>query len=183
MSLDDFEDFLADKPADERWELIGGRVVKMMVGARWEHAAIVNNISYYLNRSLDEAGSRCRVFTETFYLKSKPLEAALLPDVMVLCRDLEPGATSTSDPTVLFEVMSVGTEARDRYEKWHVYRQLTSLQHYILVARDRMMIEQLDRAGEDWTNRVLEKPDTVVALPALGVSLTPAQIYRRVLGT
>ena len=36
MSLDDFEERLADKPADEKWELIGGRVVRMMVGARWE---------------------------------------------------------------------------------------------------------------------------------------------------
>ncbi|CAN2532219.1 hypothetical+protein [Methylocapsa aurea] len=34
MSLDDFEERLADKPADEKWELIGGRVVRMMVGAR-----------------------------------------------------------------------------------------------------------------------------------------------------
>ncbi len=27
MSLDDFEELLADKPADEKWELLGGRVV------------------------------------------------------------------------------------------------------------------------------------------------------------
>jgi hypothetical protein len=41
LSLDDFEELLADKPRNERWELIGGRLVKMMVGARWEHSAIV----------------------------------------------------------------------------------------------------------------------------------------------
>ncbi|GJD74710.1 hypothetical protein CFIICLFH_2945 [Methylobacterium goesingense] len=34
MALDDFEELLADKPRNERWELIGGRVVRMMVGAR-----------------------------------------------------------------------------------------------------------------------------------------------------
>ena len=45
MDLDDFEDLLADKPADERWELIGGRVVRMMVGARWEHNYLIQNIS------------------------------------------------------------------------------------------------------------------------------------------
>ena len=28
MSLDDFEELLADKPADEKWELLGGRVVR-----------------------------------------------------------------------------------------------------------------------------------------------------------
>jgi hypothetical protein len=34
MSLDDFEELLADKPADERWELLGGRVTRMMVTRR-----------------------------------------------------------------------------------------------------------------------------------------------------
>ena len=32
MALDDFEDLLADKPRDAKWDLIGGRVVRMMVG-------------------------------------------------------------------------------------------------------------------------------------------------------
>ena len=41
MSLDDFEELLADAPEDERWELISGRVVRMMVGARWEHNRII----------------------------------------------------------------------------------------------------------------------------------------------
>jgi hypothetical protein len=29
MSLDDFEELLADKPADEKWELLGGRVLRL----------------------------------------------------------------------------------------------------------------------------------------------------------
>lgn len=45
MSLDDFEDLLADQPDDERWELISGRLVRMMVGARWEHNIIVGNLA------------------------------------------------------------------------------------------------------------------------------------------
>lgn len=44
MSLDDFEELLADKPADEKWELLGGRVVRMMVGARWEHNRIYRDV-------------------------------------------------------------------------------------------------------------------------------------------
>ncbi len=45
MSLDDFEELLADKPADEKWELLGGRVVRMMVGARWEHNRIYRDVN------------------------------------------------------------------------------------------------------------------------------------------
>ena len=48
VSLDDFEELLADAPDDERWELIGGRVVRMMVGARWEHNQIITNLNVAL---------------------------------------------------------------------------------------------------------------------------------------
>ena len=34
MSADDFEDLILDMPADEKWELIGGRAVRGMVGVR-----------------------------------------------------------------------------------------------------------------------------------------------------
>jgi len=36
MSADDFEELILDMPADEKWELIGGRVIRGMVGASWE---------------------------------------------------------------------------------------------------------------------------------------------------
>ncbi|GLK56740.1 Uma2 family endonuclease [Methylopila capsulata] len=182
MSLDDFEELLADKPAHEKWELIGGRVVRMMVGARWEHARIVQNIARHLGNRLDAAGSRCQVFAETFFMKQAELEAATLPDVMVVCGDLTPGATSTDAPVVLFEVMSAGSEARDRFEKWHVYQRLPSLQHYVLVTRDRPMIEVFDREGGVWSGlRLFEGLDGVVKLDALGVELPLADIYRGVL--
>ena len=114
MSFDDFEESLADMPRNERWELIGGRVFRAMVGAHWEHAQIVGNLSRHLGNEFERGGSSCRVFTDTFYMKLKSVEAQLLPDVMVVCGELEPGATSTDEPVVIIEVLSVGTESRDR---------------------------------------------------------------------
>jgi Uma2 family endonuclease len=181
MALDDFEELLADKPANERWELIGGRVVRMMVGARWEHGRIVQNIARRLENGFEAAGSSCQTFTETFYMKSRPHDAAMLPDVLVVCGDLEPGATSVDNPTVLFEVLSPGTEARDRFEKWLVYQQLAALQHYVLVVRDRPYLEVFDRVDGVWSGfRVIEGLDTVLELPAIGAELTLRDIYRRV---
>ena len=181
MEFDDFEELLADKPRNERWELIGGRVVRMMVGARWEHGRIVQNISRQLGNQFEAAGSSCQVFTETFYMKSLRLDAAMLPDVMVVCRDLDPGATSTEDPVVLVEVLSAGTEARDRFEKWHVYQQLASLRHYVLVKRDRPHIEVFDRVEGTWSGlRVRDGLDATLELPAIEASLPLADIYRRV---
>jgi len=181
-SLSDFEELLADKPKDERWELIGGRVVRMMVGARWEHAALIQNIPRHLGNAFDASGSGCRTFTETFYTKERGLDAALLPDVMVVCGDLEPGATATDAPVVLFEVLSPGTEARDRFDKWRIYQRLPSLKHYVLVARDKPHVEAFDRVGEAWSGmRVLDGFDAVLDLPAVDAKLSLSDIYRRVL--
>lgn len=184
LALDDFEELFADKPRDERWELIGGRLVCVPAGARWEHAQIVRNIAYALEHGFATSGSPCQTFTETFYLKSRRLDVAMLPDVMVVGGDLEPGATSVDDPLVLFEVFSPGTEARDRVEKWYLYQQLGSLQHYVLVARDRPHLEAFDRIDGVWSRwRPLEGLAAVLELPALGASLSLAEIYRRVIST
>lgn len=101
-ALDDFEALLADKPQNERWELIGGRVVRMMVGARWKHARITRNIARRLGHPFDAADSSWQTFTEIFFMKSRPLDAAMLPDVIVVCGDPAPSATSVDNPSVLF---------------------------------------------------------------------------------
>ena len=182
MAFDDFEEMLADKPRNERWELIGGRVVRMMVGARWEHARIVQNIAFGLEQGFRSRGSSCQTFAESFFMKNRALDAAMLPDVLVVCGDLEPGATSVDDAKVLFEVFSPGTEARDRFEKWRVYQQLASLQHYVLVARDRPRVEVFDRTDGTWSGyRALDGLDAILDLPAIGASLTLRDIYRRVI--
>ena len=161
--------------------MIGGRVVRMMAGARWEHASIVQNIARRIGNSLDDHGRDCMVFTETFYMKQKALDAHLLPDVTAVCGDLEPGATSTSEPVVLVEVVSVGTEARDRLEKWHVYQRLPSLQHYVLVARDRPHVEVFGRIDGAWTGmQVMDGLGETLTLTAIDTSLALSDIYRRV---
>jgi len=182
MSLDDFEELLADKPANEKWELIGGRVVRMMVGARWEHNYIIQNLSTGLRERLRANGSSCRTLIESFRLRDAPMESSMLPDVIVHCRPLEPGAASLNDPAVLVEVMSEGSKARDRFEKWAVYQKLPSLRHYVLVERDRAHIETFDRAGEVWSGvRILDGLAAELDLPAIGVSVPLAEIYRDVI--
>jgi len=183
MSFDDFEELLADKPKGEKWELIGGRVVKLMVGARWEHGRIVQNIARLLENAFEAGGSRCQTFAGTFYVKRADLDAMLLPDVVVVCGDLEAGATSTDEPAVIFEVLSTGTEARDRLEKWYDYQRLPSLQHYVLVARNKPHVEVFDRIAGTWSGmRVLDGLHAVLDLPAFEASVPLAGIYRRVPG-
>ena len=122
MSLDDFEELLADVPEDERWELISGRVVRMMVGARWEHNRIISNIAAGLDSRFRSALSPCRTLRETFRLKSEGSASFLLPDLLVFCQRPPPGATSLDDASIIVEVLSRGTSRRDREDKWRCTR-------------------------------------------------------------
>jgi Uma2 family endonuclease len=182
MSLDDFEELLADKPADEKWELLGGRVVRMMVGARWEHKRIVQNVTFALLSEFRSRGSDCRPWDETFWLKKKLLNLACFPDVMVRCGPLPPGATSFDDPIVLVEVVSPGSAQRDRREKWVLYNRLPSLQHYVLIERDEVDVEVFDRVQGGFLQRdPLLSLEARLRLPAIDFETPLADIYRDVI--
>ena len=182
MSADDFEELILDMPADEKWELIGGRVVRGMVGARWEHKRIVQNIAVAMMNDFRGRGSPCRPFGETFWLKEKLLDLQVFPDVMVRCGPLEPGAVHLSDPVVIVEVLSPGTEARDRHEKWALYQKLDSVKHYVLVARDKAHVEVFSRGDGEWSGfQVLEGLEARLKLPAIEFEMPLADIYRDVL--
>jgi hypothetical protein len=56
------------------------------------------------------------------------------------------------------------------------YRDLGSLQHYVLIAQDVRRVEVYSRKVKSWSLRVLEPPD-MVALPAIGVQLSLDEIY------
>ena len=180
MRFDDFEAMLADRPREERWELVGGRVVRAMVGARWEHHQIAQNLAFALRDHFRRTGRPCRVFQESFYLKSRALDLAILPDVVVRCGPLAPGATSLDDPVVLAEVLSPATAARDRHDKWELCRRLPSLRHYLLVDSERARLELRSRDGDDWTVETLAGFDAVLRLPAIGFEIAAAVVYEDV---
>jgi Uma2 family endonuclease len=172
MDLDDFEELLLDKPLDEKWELIAGRVVRGMVGARLEHHEIVQNLNVALRNHIRAKNLPCRTFTETFWLKQRFLKLAAFPDIMVHCGRIEPGAVSIEDPLILVEVVSPSSEGRDRGEKASTYMRLAGLQHVCFVDRDRVRIDIFDRDGASWTPRPpIETLDGSLALSALEFSI------------
>lgn len=180
MDLHDFDEALADRPADERWELIEGRLVRRPAGTRADHARIVQQLTVRLMDAIDIAGVDLEVFRETFYLRSDRFNSALLPDVMVVADRFQPGAKAATEPVIVIEVASIGTIGRDWWEKRLAYKRFSSLQHYALVLCERPCVQTFDRSGTAWTTRVVEGLDAAFAIPTIGVSLPLRDIYARV---
>lgn len=183
ISLADFEEMLFDRPEDEKWELIGGILVKSMVGARWEHHEIVSNVDLALRNHLLQTKKPCKVYRETFFLKQSNLDLSALPDIMVRCGErLLPDQNSVSDPIALFEIVSPGSEKRDRLDKRMAYQKLESLQYYVLVERNERLVELYVRQDDGWHGLPpLTRPVDVLRLPALDFEISLADVYRGVI--
>ena len=177
LRLDDFHELLAGAPEDERWELIGGRVIRMMVGARWEHARIVSNLHIGIGHRLKARKSPCGIFSESFRVEVDDPDESMLPDIVVACSPLPPGATSLKTPTVLMEILSRGTEGHDRGIKWAAYQRISTLRHYVLVEREEPRIEVFDRNENGWSLRKLEGLGQTLTLPAIEIDIPLSEIY------
>lgn len=131
LSLDDFLAWEATQPG--RHEFVRGEVFAM-VGARRVHGLVSGNVFATLRQLLK--GTPCRAFTESMKLKVAD-EALFYPDVFVTCdpADLRTDVLFTA-PTVIVEVLSEGTQAFDRGQKFAWYRRLASLREYLLVDPD-----------------------------------------------
>lgn len=182
LALDDFENMLFDRPEDEKWELIDGRLLKSMVGARWEHKQIVLNIAFSLNSHFRAKGKPCRAYEEAFWLKSETHGIQVFPDVIVFSGKLDPGQASIDNPIVLFEVVSKGGEERDLVVKRNAYRRLPSLASYAAVFRDHARVEHDLRGPNGWRpDAPLEQMDDMLTIPALDFEMSLADIYRDVI--
>lgn len=56
---------------------------------------------------------------------------------------------------MIVEVLSPSTEARDRGEKFAAYKQLPSLEEYVLVSQDERRVEVRRRSSGGWSSDVV----------------------------
>ena len=65
----------------------------------------------------------------------------MYPDVSMVCGPIEfdpadPRQTTITNPALIVEVLSPGTEEVDRGDKWRDYQRIPSLQEYVLVNQE-----------------------------------------------
>ena len=123
-----------------RHEYINGELIAMS-GASRAHNLITGNISGELRTLLK--GSRCETYANEMRVSTPTTTSYFYPDVVVVCEEprFEDDVFDTLlNPIILVEVLSPSTEVYDRREKFAHYRQLPSLQEYLLVAKIRFVL-------------------------------------------
>ncbi len=168
----------AERKATFKSEYLSGEIVAMS-GASLAHNLITVNTVTQLYNQLTEGG--CRVFTGDMRVGIGAGVSYFYPDVTVVCDEprFEDDAFDTLiNPQVVIEVLSDSTANYDRGEKFIRYRQLESLQEYILISQDQVHVEHYLRQGKQWVLSEFSALENVLPLTSIEAELPLRQIYR-----
>ncbi|MDC3953471.1 Uma2 family endonuclease [Polyangium jinanense] len=170
----------AEETSDTKHEFLNGETFAM-AGGTLEHARLQGNVYHELRNRLGDR--RCSVFPSDARVRVEATGLSTYPDVSVVCGPLErhpEDKNSFVNPTVLVEVLSESTEAYDRGSKFHHYRQIPSLQEYVLVSSHRRHVEVFRRNPDgSWTLRDT-KDKGAAELTSIGCKLSLDEVYRDV---
>ncbi|MGO9923179.1 MAG: Uma2 family endonuclease [Isosphaeraceae bacterium] len=176
------EEYLArERLANFRSEFYRGEMFAM-AGASWEHTLIKDNLARLAGNQLE--GGPCRVLTSDLRVKISATGLYTYPDIVVVCDEpqFEDNQFDTLlNPRVVVEVLSDSTEKYDRGTKFAHYRQLPSVQEYVMVAQDRPLVERYVRQDDNtWLLSVFSDLAQTFAFGSIDVQVALADIYRRV---
>jgi Uma2 family endonuclease len=176
------EEYLAyEESVPTKHEFNDGEILAMS-GASPEHALITANLIREVGNRLK--GKPCRAYSSDLKIGVPPTHQVLYPDGSIVCGPLEyypdePKQRIVSNAKVIFEVSSPSTVFYDRADKYVKYREIPSLQEYVLISQQRPLVEVLARQTDGrWTiGGVYIGMEAVLQLPSVQIEIPLAEIY------
>ena len=174
------EEYLDLEDGLVRYEYIAGQIFAMANPLNRHERIVINLVSNFDNQL---RGGPCMAWGSNakVRLQVNRDDIFYMPDVMISCGSLTDAVLDErylTNPCVIVEVLSASTERIDRSEKALNYRQLPSLEEYLLVAQ-RTMEVTVYRRSENWKPQILSAPDEVFESRAVDVKMALADIYHR----
>ena len=132
-----------------RHEYIDGEILAM-TGGTLPHNNIALNFYRALYPHLRQRG--CQANVSDAKVKPSQLSRYFYPDLVVTCDSDDLKARDfIQNPKIIVEVLSPGTETYDRTKKFKYYRQIPTLQEYVLVDSEEITVEVYRRGeGKMW---------------------------------
>ena len=175
LTIEEFLAFTETRPQEERWELIEG-VAVMNPSPVEHHQVVVTNIATHLMAHKQRTGASWLPLLGVGTRVPVSPHSLPQPDLFVK----EGAATDrpvTDDALVLFEVLSRSNTRGDQAWRRKVYASVPNCRHYVTVSLKATVVEAYDRDSA-WKRRTFTGLAQALALPALGLSIPLADIYR-----
>lgn len=176
-----------EKAATERHEYYQGEIFQMqghgellaMSGAANRHNIIFSNLFIAVGNALK--GKPCRPYGPDMRLNIPENTLFTYPDISIYCGEPESipeDEDSVVNPTVLIEILSPSTREYDRGGKFKLYRDIPTLQEYILVDTKTLNVEAFRlNKSKHWELEEYTLLSEALAIPSIDVFIPLAEIY------
>ncbi|MEO1433527.1 MAG: Uma2 family endonuclease [Cyanobacteria bacterium J06633_8] len=160
-----------------RYEYLAGQVYPLL-GDSHNLKIITENLFARLRTQL--YGTGCQVFSSDMKVRVEDVNAFYYPEVSVVKDSQDRETYFKNCPCLIAEVISPATERIDRNEKLFNYRQIPSLQEYLLVHQSEVKVEVYRKIYQNkWLLETLTQ-DSILKLQSVNAEITMAEIYEDV---
>jgi Uma2 family endonuclease len=169
----------AELASKEKHEYYRGEVFAM-AGASIPHNLISSNTLIVLGKQL--AGSNCKPIGSDLRIHIPLNTLYTYPDISIICGKFETTdiqKDTVTNPKVIVEIVSESTKDYDRGSKFMLYRDIPSLQEYILIdSTGSVHIEKFARQKDhSWLLTELKTTEEKLTLDSLQIELLVSEIY------
>ena len=171
----------AERIATEKHEYYQGEIFAMS-GVSLKHNIIFSNLFTAVGNKLK--GKECRPFGSDLRIHIPKNTLYTYPDLSIICG--EPRLTddefdTATNPTVIFELLSASTRNYDKGGKFTLYRDIDSLNEYILIDSEKIHVEKYIRhADNSWQLTEYKSFESAFEISSIGLLLSLSEVYRDV---
>ena len=167
-----------EENSPEKHEYRDGQIYAM-AGASNAHVLIAVNFATALRTHL--RGKSCLTFASDTKVHIAAINTYYYPDVVVSCDERDPSFSNfVRYPRLIVEVLSDTTEAFDRGDKFADYRQIETLQEYVLFSQKRMSVDVFRRNPADQWVLTPYTNNTDIQLASIDFQSAIATLYEDV---
>ena len=178
------QDYLAlERAAEYKSEFVDGEMYAMS-GSSYRHSDLAGAINAEFRLQLK--GRKCRVFNSDVRVRSAMGSSYFYPDLSIVCSNIQSYENSNdilTNPIVIVEVLSPSTSDYDHGKKFAHYREIPTLQDYLLVHTEDILIEQFTRQPNgNWLLSEHRGMDDELDIASVNCRLTLRSIYEDAFG-
>ena len=169
-----------EEKATDRHEFHAGEILAMS-GGTYRHSRTNTNLLVALGTRL--RGTPCEPLDSNMRVRITGRRSYLYPDISIVCGgpqfDIDdPKQTTITNPRIVVEVLSDSTELYDRGAKFSLYREIPSLQQYVLVSQHEPLVETYLRQAEGaWLLNPIKGIASSLLLPSVNLGIPLTEIY------
>jgi Uma2 family endonuclease len=177
-SIQDY--YRIENDATEKHEFRDGEILAMSGGSP-RNARIAVNVSAELHNRLK--GKPCQPYSSDLRVRFVGQQRTAYPDVSVICGPIQydpddKAGHTVLNPRLIVEILSPSTEAYDRGDKFAAYRDIPSLEEYVLVLQHEPRVETYLRLDDGtWSLAPFAGLEMTARLRSIGVDLPLAEVY------